>query len=178
MLNFGDIKSGDTVYCYFTQSDSDGARIAWDSTPDIAVFKDDDTTEILVADDAITLTESFDSKTGLTLIKIDISQGSSFVTGSQYTIEVHGTIDGQTVRAIVGMFTIEKFFPYCSQAEPAGDPDTWTFAQKLTWMVMRFLNKHTSDNFNGIKVYKEDGTLATTQAVTEAGGVKTVGKAQ
>ena len=62
--------------------------------------------------------------------------------------------------------------------EPSGDPAGWTFDQKLMWMVMRFLNKHTSDNFNGIKVYKEDGTLATTQAVTEAGGVKTVNKAQ
>ena len=62
--------------------------------------------------------------------------------------------------------------------EPSGDPAGWTFDQKLMWMVMRFSNKHSSDNFNGIRVYKENGTLATTQAVTEAGGVKTVGKAQ
>ena len=61
--------------------------------------------------------------------------------------------------------------------EPSGDPDGWNFDQKLLWLIMRFLNKHTSDNFNGIKVHKADNSLSTTQAVTEAGGVKTVSKA-
>ena len=64
-----------------------------------------------------------------------------------------------------------------SITEPSGDPDGWTVPQKLMWLIMRFLNKHTSDNFDGIKVHKADDTLATTQAVTEAAGVKTVGKA-
>lgn len=63
-----------------------------------------------------------------------------------------------------------------SITEPAGDPDGWTVPQKLMWLIMRFMNKHTSDNFDGIKVHKADDTLATTQAVTEAAGVKTVGK--
>ena len=62
-------------------------------------------------------------------------------------------------------------------AEPSGDPANWTFAQKLLWLVMRFLNSHSSDNFNGIRVRKSDDTIATTQAVTEAAGVKTVSKA-
>ena len=65
-----------------------------------------------------------------------------------------------------------------SITEPSGDPAGWTVPQKLLWLVMRFMDKHTSDNFNGIRVYKADDTLATTQAVTEAGGVKTVGKVQ
>jgi len=60
--------------------------------------------------------------------------------------------------------------------EPSGDPDGWSFAQKLVWLCMRFLNKHTSDNFNGIKVFKADGSVSTTQTVTDANGVKTVGK--
>jgi hypothetical protein len=62
-------------------------------------------------------------------------------------------------------------------AEPSGDPDGWSFEQKLLWLIMRFLNKHTSDNFNGIRVHKADSSISTTQPVTEAGGVKTVGKA-
>lgn len=61
--------------------------------------------------------------------------------------------------------------------EPSGDPDGWTVPQKLMWLIMRFMNKHTSDNFDGIKVHKADDSLATTQSVTEAAGVKTVGKA-
>jgi len=62
--------------------------------------------------------------------------------------------------------------------EPAGDPDSWSFEQKLLWLIMRFLNKHTSDNYDGIKVHKADGTLSTTQQVSESGGVKIVAKAQ
>ena len=62
--------------------------------------------------------------------------------------------------------------------EPSGDPDTWSIPQKLLWLVMRFLNKHTSDNYDGIKVHKSDGTVATKQLVTEANGTKSVGKAQ
>jgi len=62
--------------------------------------------------------------------------------------------------------------------EPSGDPDSWSFEQKLLWLIMRFLNKHTSDNYDGIKVHKADDTLSTTQAVTESGGVKIVAKAQ
>ena len=62
--------------------------------------------------------------------------------------------------------------------EPAGDPDSWSFEQKLLWLIMRFLNKHTSDNYDGIKVHKADGTLSTTQQVSEIAGVKTVAKAQ
>ena len=62
--------------------------------------------------------------------------------------------------------------------EPAGDPDSWTFEQKLLWLIMRFLYKHTSDNYDGIKVHKADDTLSTTQQVSEVAGVKIVAKAQ
>ena len=62
--------------------------------------------------------------------------------------------------------------------EPAGDPDSWSFEQKLLWLIMRFLNKHTSDNYDGIKVHKADGTLSTSQQVSEVAGVKIVAKAQ
>ncbi len=62
--------------------------------------------------------------------------------------------------------------------EPSGNPDTWTVPQKLMWLIMRFLNKHTSDNVDGIKVHKANGTLATTQEVSEVSGVKQVAKAQ
>ena len=62
--------------------------------------------------------------------------------------------------------------------EPAGDPDGWSFEQKLLWLIMRFLNKHTSDNYDGIKVHKADDTLSTTQQVSEVAGVKIVAKAQ
>ena len=63
-------------------------------------------------------------------------------------------------------------------AEPTGDPSGWSFAKCLRWLIMRFMNKHTSDNFNGITVHKADDSVSTTQAVTDASGTKTVGKVQ
>ena len=59
--------------------------------------------------------------------------------------------------------------------EPSGDSSAWSFPQKLLWLIMRFLNKHTSDNFNGIRVHKADDSVATTQPVTDISGVKAVG---
>ncbi|MCF7954458.1 MAG: hypothetical protein K9M75_01520, partial [Phycisphaerae bacterium] len=63
-------------------------------------------------------------------------------------------------------------------AEPSGDSSGWSFAQGLKWLIMRFMNKHTSDNFSGIVVHKGDGSVSTSQAVTEVDGVKSVGKVQ
>ena len=62
-------------------------------------------------------------------------------------------------------------------AEPSGDSTGWTFVQGLKWLIMRFKNKHTSDNYSGITVHKEDDTISTTQPVAETDGVKAVGKA-
>jgi hypothetical protein len=63
-------------------------------------------------------------------------------------------------------------------AEPAGAISGWSFVQCLRWLIMRFMNKHTSDNFNGITVHKDDDSVSTTQPVTDASGTKTVGKVQ
>jgi len=62
--------------------------------------------------------------------------------------------------------------------EPSGASSGWNFPQKLLWLIMRFMNKHTSDNFSGISVHKEDGSASTSQPVTEVDGVKSVGKVQ
>ncbi len=63
-------------------------------------------------------------------------------------------------------------------SEPSGSPSGWSFAQCLRWLIMRFFNKHTSDNFNGIVVHISDDTVSTSQPVTEVEGVKSVGKTQ
>lgn len=61
-------------------------------------------------------------------------------------------------------------------AEPTGDPSTWSFIKCLRWLIMRFMNKHSSDNFTGIVVHNADGSVSTEQAVTEVSGVKAVSK--
>jgi len=63
-------------------------------------------------------------------------------------------------------------------AEPTGDPSGWSFVQCVRWLIMRFFNKHTSDNFSGMVVHKSDGSTSTSQPVTEVDGLKQVGKAQ
>jgi hypothetical protein len=60
--------------------------------------------------------------------------------------------------------------------EPTGDPAGWSFAKCLRWLIMRFMNKHTSDNFTGIVVHNADDTVSTSQSVTENSGVKAVSK--
>ena len=180
MMNFGDFRQSEAIYCYFTTSDADGAAIAWDSTPTVFIYNADNTTEIGVASSAVTLYENFDGKTGLHMVEVIPDQDpTNFTKESTFTIIVSGTVDSTSVIAVIGQFSVEAHYPLSPDFDiPTGDPADWTFIQKLTWLIWRFMNKHSSDNFNGIKVYKDDGTLATTQAVTEAGGVKTVEKVQ
>jgi hypothetical protein len=86
--------------------------------------------------------------------------------------DVLATLDSETVKlAADGMDGLVIL-------EPAGDPSGWSVPEKLMWLVMRFMNKHTSDNFSGIVVHKSDDTVSTSQVVTEVSGVKSVGKAQ
>ncbi len=86
--------------------------------------------------------------------------------------DVKATLDSEAVKlASDGLNNV-------AITEPSGAASGWNFRQKLLWLVMRFLNKHTSDNFSGITVHKEDDTVSTTQPVTEASGAKTVGKVQ
>ena len=177
MDNLGDFRISEPVFCFFHTSDSDGAAISWDSTPTIMIYNSDNTTEVGESSSAVTLYEDFDGKTGLHLIEVIPEDDSFFTKESTFTIVVSGTIDSVSVLAVLAQFSVEARFPYNpDEDEPTGDPANWTPMQKLLWLIWRFMNKHTSDNFSGIKVYKDDGTLATTQAVTEAGGVKTVNK--
>jgi hypothetical protein len=98
---------------------------------------------------------------------------------SDKTIEVDGMgcVETDTDNVVTARLAADGW-DSLAITEPSGDPDGWTVPQKLMWLIMRFLNKHSSDNYSGIRVYKSDDTLATTQPVTEAASVKSVGKAQ
>ena len=106
-------------------------------------------------------------------IQTDFRSPIGVVTDTKFDFtggDVKATLDSENVKlASDGLDSVVV-------AEPSGDPDGWTFVAKLAWLCMRFLNKHSSDNFNGIQVYKADDTVSTTQTVTDANGVKTVGK--
>ena len=95
------------------------------------------------------------------------------------TIEVDGMgcVETDTTNKITAKLSADGW-DNLAITEPSGDPDAWTIPQKLLWLVMRFLNRHTSDNYDGITVRKSDDTVSTKQLVTESSGVKSVGKAQ
>ena len=180
MINYGDIKKGDSIFLYFTTSDSDGAACSWDSSPTVSVYYDSQTTELTDADTGITLTEDFDGKTGLHLVTILSAQHASFVNGKSYNVIVDGTVDGTVVRAVIGYFTIERFFPHRNETFSADDVDagSGTMLQRLLWLCSRFMNKHTSDNVNGIRIYDNDeAEIISEQSVSESSGVKSVGQA-
>ena len=92
-------------------------------------------------------------------------------------IDAMGCVETDTSNKITAKLSADGW-DSLAITEPAGDPDTWTVPQKLLWLVMRFLNRHTSDNYDGITVRKSDGTVSTKQLVTESNSVKSVGKAQ
>ena len=102
------------------------------------------------------------------------------MTDKSVEIDSMGCIESDTDNEIkMGAVTVASDgWDSLAITEPSGNPDTWTVPQKLMWLIMRFLNKHTSDNVDGIKVHKANGTLATTQEVSEVSGVKQVAKAE
>lgn len=74
---------------------------------DIKVHKDGGTTEI--ATDGASVVINFDSRTGAHVITIDTSAHSDYSTGSEYGVLIEGTtVDGGTVTAWVGCFSIER----------------------------------------------------------------------
>jgi hypothetical protein len=189
MMYLGDFQSGQDIKCCFHTTDAEGALIAPSVNGNASVIRlsdyDEDST-------AISVEHNKGSVAGSHVAGIDVSDNPGwFLTGDEYMIKYQdATIDGVAdCGAVIGQFSIENRYqaPVKLSAdglgdititEPAGDPDSWSFEQKLLWLIMRFLYKHTSDNYDGIKVHKADGSLSTTQQVSEIAGVKIVAKAQ
>lgn len=113
----GDFAEDATVYMMFNTFSSDDPSASCTITnfinTDIHIHKDDGLTQRNNAA-GITVSVDFDSITGSHMIKIDTSDDTVagfWVTGSDYFVRVEGTtIDGATVNAVVGHFSIENRF--------------------------------------------------------------------
>jgi hypothetical protein len=107
--HLGDFDAGTVIYGKFTTfQPSTGAAFALAGTPALSVYKDSSTTESTAG---ITLTASFDSRTGLNHFAIDTSaDGTFYAAGSFYDVVITaGTVDGvSVVGAVVASFTIRK----------------------------------------------------------------------
>ena len=74
---------------------------------DIEVHADGDTTQI--ATDGASVIINFAGETGSHMILIDSSADAAYTTGTEYAVKIVGTtIDGATVNAWVGTFSIER----------------------------------------------------------------------
>ncbi|MCJ7692766.1 MAG: hypothetical protein MUO22_05065 [Sedimentisphaerales bacterium] len=108
MTYLGDFKEDSTVYFYWDTNDKNGGSITRATNGSIRVYKDDGTVENTVG---ITDTEDFDSLTGIHSCKIDLSSDAFYSKGYDYSLVLAGaTIDGESVNAVLAMFSIENRF--------------------------------------------------------------------
>lgn len=111
MFNAGDVAAGSVVRIPFNTEAIAGGSITIGTNGTIAIYKDDSTTERSSAN-GITFTEDHDAHTGTHLIKIDLSDNTDagfYAAAGSYLVKYHtATIDGKSVSAWVGAFTIDK----------------------------------------------------------------------
>lgn len=113
----GDFLEDATVYMMFntfTSNDpSASSTITNFVNTDVHIHKDDGLTQRNNAA-GITVSVDFDGITGSHMIKIDTSDdtvAAFWVTGSDYFVRIEGTtVDGATINAVVGHFSIENRF--------------------------------------------------------------------
>ena len=113
----GNFKEDETVYMVFNTFSSDDPSASCTITnftnTDVHIHKDDGLTQRNNAS-GITVSIDFDGITGSHLIKIDTSDDTVagfWVTGKDYFVRIEGTtVDGATINAMVGHFSIENRF--------------------------------------------------------------------
>ena len=110
---FGDFAEDATVYIPFNTFSSDDPQASVTITnladADLNVHKDGGTTQI--ATDGATIAIDYDTITGNHLATIDTSASADYSTGSDYMVRMEGTtVDGATINAWIGTFSIENRF--------------------------------------------------------------------
>lgn len=113
----GDFTEDDTVIIVFNTFTSDDPSASCTITDfantDVHIHKEDDLTQRNNAA-GITVSTNFDGITGSHMIKIDTSDNTVagfWVTGKDYFVRIEGTtVDGATINAFVGHFSIENRF--------------------------------------------------------------------
>jgi len=113
MQYLGDFAEDATVYMPFNTFSSDDPQASVTITnladADIKVYKDGSVTQIVT--DGATIAIDFDSITGNHLITIDTSAHADYSVGSDYIVRIEGTtVDGGTINAFIGSFSIENRF--------------------------------------------------------------------
>jgi hypothetical protein len=129
----GDFVEDDTVYLMFNTFSSDDPSASITITnlanTDVHIHKDDNTTQRNNAA-GITVSVNFDTITGSHMIKIDTNDNTVagfWVTGHDYFVRIEGTtIDGATINAVVGHFSIQNRYTRGTDSANTTTPPTVT----------------------------------------------------
>lgn len=123
----GDFAVGSTVNLYFSTNDGSGGAVDFSATIELAdfdIYKNVSTTQ-RSSTAGWTLDQSHDAITGISSLSIDLSNNTDadfYEKGSDYVVIMtpDETVDGQTVAAIIGAFSIEnRFAPITEQVGSA-----------------------------------------------------------
>ncbi len=104
-IHLGDFLKGATVRVPFNTAGADGASVTIATNGEVRVYKDGGTTQITAG---ATLSEDFDAITGLHYAVIDTSDAAYTMPGEYDVAVVNNTIDGQTVSAWIGSFSLGR----------------------------------------------------------------------
>ena len=107
MTYYGDFETSALVHIPWDSVNSSGASVTRATNGTISVYKDAGTTQSTTG---VTDTEDFDGLTGIHWITIDLSSDGTFYSaGSNFSVVLSAaTIDGQTVNAVLGAFSIRN----------------------------------------------------------------------
>ena len=104
MTYYGDFKDGDAVNIYFSTSSQAGAASTL-SSGSVVIYKDGTAND---STSGATLTANVGSLTGFNRVVINTSSDSTYYAkGSSFAVVVAGTVDSQSVRGVVGSFSIQ-----------------------------------------------------------------------
>lgn len=114
----GDFSLDQTVRLMFDTNDAAGGATGLDTAGTVSVYKDGSTTQSTAG---VTVTNNFDGVTGIHLVEIDTSASTFYVVGADYHVVLAGgDIDGETINAVLGSFSIEnrrtEVLTHCSVA--------------------------------------------------------------
>lgn len=114
-MYLGDFAAGATVHFKWNTFSTTGASITRATDGVIKIYKDGSSTERSSAS-GVTDTEDFDSRTGVHLCSIDLSDNTDagfYAAAHEYSVYITAaTIDGQVVNAVLAHFSIQnRYYP-------------------------------------------------------------------
>lgn len=114
----GNVPLGGTVDFTFTTVDAGGTPSTLGGTPAVAAYPGNSTTQITAG---VTLTEDFDSVTGLNHVRVVASNGNGYAVDTDYSMVItQGEVNGVSVAGYtVGAFSVENRYDQVSSVSGA-----------------------------------------------------------